>query len=66
MCTLGSRSHHNDEFEDKTIAEAESDWVDFDKIFEEYDDGPPFKFEVDVTTNCYKKAISKQTLRFSW
>ena len=41
------------------MAEAESDWMDFDDIFEEYDDGPPFKFKVDVTNDCYKKASSK-------
>ena len=33
--------------------------MDFDDIFEEYDDGPPFKFKVDVTNDCYMKASSK-------
>ena len=41
-------------FEDKTMAEAESDWMDFDEIFEEYDDGSPFRFKVDVTNDRYK------------
>ena len=39
--------------------EAESDWVDFENVFENYDDGPPFKFKADVVADCYKKAPSK-------
>ena len=39
--------------------EAESDWVDFENVFEKYNDGPPFTFKAEFITHCYKKKTSQ-------
>ena len=42
-CFCTPKSHcapHNEDSD----TEAESDWIDFEGIFEEYDLGPPYKF----------------------
>ena len=41
---------------------ADSDWVDFEGIFEDYELGPPFKFQKQVIDECYKKATSRSNL----
>ena len=41
---------------------ADSDWVDFEGIFEDYEFGPPFKFQKQVIDDCYKKATSRNNL----
>ena len=41
---------------------ADSEWVDFEGIFEDYELGPPFKFQKQVIDDCYKKATSRSNL----
>ena len=43
-------------------AAADSDWVDYEGIFEDYELGPPFKFQKPVINDCDKKATSRSTL----
>ena len=60
-CFCTPKSHcalHNEDSD----TEAESDWMDFEGIFEEYDLGPPYKFRKQVIDDCYKKATSRCNL----
>jgi hypothetical protein len=45
-----------------TEEESDQDDVDFDSVFESYDNGPPFKFKNEVVDECYKKSSSKVNL----
>ena len=60
-CFCTPKSHcvlHNEDSD----TEAESDWMDFEGIFEEYDLGPPYKFRKQVIDDCYKKATLRCNL----
>ena len=44
-------------------AEAEdNDWVNFEEVFVDYEQGPPLWIHKEVTDDCYKKAISRPNL----
>ena len=40
----------------------DSDWVDFEEVFEDYDKGPPLKFSKKVVDTCYRTASSRSNL----
>ena len=50
------------ESEIEVEAEVESDWVDFESAFEDYDCSPPLKIRKEVVDQCYQKANSKANL----
>ena len=43
-------------------AEDDNDWVDFEEVFVDYEQGPPLKICKEVTDDCYKKANSRLNL----
>ena len=38
------------------------DWVDFEEVFVDYENGPPLKIRREITDECYQKANSKVNL----
>ena len=54
-----SSSNHNEnadpEYDD-------DDWVDFEEVFVDYENGPPLKIRREATEECYQKANSKVNL----
>ena len=40
----------------------DDDWVDFEEVFVDYENGPPLKIQREVTEECYQKANSKVNL----
>ena len=52
----------DEEPESKLETEAESDWIDFDSVFDDYDSGPPLRIRKEVVDQCYQKANSKANL----
>ena len=45
-----------------TVEEVQSDWVDFESVFEDYDSGPPLKIRKEVLDQCYQKASLRANL----
>ena len=52
----------DEEPESELETEAESDWIDFDSVFDDYDSGPPLRIRKEVVDQCYQKANSKANL----